>query len=261
MNSMADFRILMGLALLAVVGAVHTVSARTLSAIHESGSISLCAHPNSLPFASRHEQPPGFQVELGRALAQQLGVTLNTEWVLISYQIPRTECDIILDTIAADDAQPDFGIKLSKPYYRSGVVLAVPPGSAITAFSDLNNHTKVAVQTGSLAAMIIDRRHVPISVFGFEDDMLAALADREVDAAAVTPLTAGYYNQQHTDHRVVLLPLDEGQRDLVWNVAVGMRRPDEALRAAIDQAIDRLSADGVIAAIYRRYGVELQPPR
>ncbi len=249
------------LALLAATGIGQTASARTLAAIRERGSISLCAHPNSLPFASRTAQPPGFQVELGRALAEQLGVSLTVEWVLISYQIPRTDCDIILDTIAADDAPPDFGIKLSKPYYTSGVVLAVPAGSAIASFRDLNSHTKVAVQTGSLAAMSIDRRHVPISVFGFEDEMLAALADHEVDAAAVTPLTAGYYNLQHADHPVTVLALDEAEHDLVWNVAVGMRRPDEALRAAIDQAIDRLSADGTIANIYRRYGVTLQPPR
>jgi polar amino acid transport system substrate-binding protein len=249
------------LAAVAAVCLVHTAPARTLSAIRESGSISLCSHPNSLPFASRTAQPAGFQVELGQALAQQLGVSLTLEWVLISYQIPRTTCDIILDTIAADDAPTDYGIKLSKPYYRSGVVLAVPPGSAIHSFDDLNRQTKVAVQTGSLAAMSIDRRHVPISVFGFEDDMLDALAEHEVDAAAVTPLIAGYYNLRHVDHPVTLLPLDQVEHDLQWNVAVGMRRPDDALRTAVDQAIEQLASDGTIARIYQRYGITLQPPR
>ncbi|HET6194635.1 MAG TPA: transporter substrate-binding domain-containing protein [Acetobacteraceae bacterium] len=249
------------LASLALLAGVHAASARTLQAIRERGTISLCAHPNSLPFASRSEQPAGFQIELGRALADRLGVSLTVEWVLISYQIPRTDCDIIPDTIAVDDAPPDFGIRLSKPYYRSGVILAVPAGSAIASFHDLGRGTKVAVQTGSLAAMSIDRRHVPISVFGFEDDMLAALAAHEVDAAAVTPLFAGYYNHRHADQPVTLLPLDEAEHDLVWNVAIGMRRPDDALRQAIDQAIERLSADGTIAGIYRRYGIVLQPPR
>jgi polar amino acid transport system substrate-binding protein len=249
------------LAAIAAIGLAHATQARTLQAIRDYGSISLCAHPNSLPFASRTAQPPGFQIELGRALAQQLGVSLTMEWVLISYQIPRTDCDIILDTIAAEDAPPDFGIRLSKPYYRSGVALAVPAGSAIRSFEDLNRQTKVAVQTGSLAARSIDRRHVPISVFGFEDEMLDAVAAHEVEAAAVTPLTAGYYNLQHPDQKVTLLPLDEADHDLVWNVAVGMRRPDDALRSAIDQAIDRLRTDGEIARIYQSYGVTLQPPR
>jgi len=249
---------LVALALLCVAG---SATARSLAVIRERGSISLCAHPNSLPFASRTAEPAGFQIELGRALAQQLGVSLAVEWVLISYQIPRTDCDLILDTIDASDAPPDFGIKLSKPYYRSGVALAVPAGSAITSFKDLNSHTKVAVQTASVAAMKIDQRHVPISVFGFEEDMLDALAAHEVDAAAVTPLTVGYYNLRHPDRPVTLLPPDESEHDLVWNVAIGMRRPDEALRHEIDQAIDRLAADGTIARIYQRYGVTLQPPK
>lgn len=238
----------------------HAAPARTLSAIRESGSISLCAHPNSLPFASRTAQPPGFQVELGQALAQQLGLSLTVEWVLISYQIPRTTCDFILDSISADDAPTDYGIKLSKPYYRSGVVLAVPQGSPIHSVSDLNRDTKVAVQTGSLAARSIDRRHVPISVFGFEDDMLDALSEHEVDAAAVTPLTAGYYNLRHAADPVRLMPLDEVDHDLAWNVAIGIRRPDDALRAAIDQAIEQLLSNGTIARIYQRYGITLQPP-
>ena len=78
------------LASLALLAGVHAASARTLQAIRERGTISLCAHPNSLPFASRSEQPAGFQIELGRALADRLGVSLTVEWVLISYQIPLT---------------------------------------------------------------------------------------------------------------------------------------------------------------------------
>ncbi len=253
--------VLLGLAAIAAGGVIGSAGARTLAAVRESGEIRMCAHPNSLPFASRTADPPGFQVELGRALAQQLGVSLATDWILISYQLPRTDCDIILDTIAAPDAPPDFGIKLSKPYYRSGVVLAVPAGSPITSFATLNGRTKVGVQTGSLAAMTLDRRHVPTSVFGFDEDMLDALADHQIDAAAVSPVSAGYYNLRHPEHPVTILAPDEAQADLVWNVAIGMRRPDAALQQAINAAVDRLSANGTITRIYSRYGVTLRPPK
>jgi polar amino acid transport system substrate-binding protein len=251
------------LTVLAVVGSgsMSSAGARTLAMIKESGVIRLCAHPNSLPYASKTAEPPGFQVELGRALAKQLGVSLTMGWILISYDLPRTDCDIILDTIADPDAPPDFGIKLSKPYYRSGVALAVPPGSPITSFAALNGQTKVGVQTGSLAAMTLDRRGVRISVFGFDDDMLAALAAHEVDAAAVSPISAGYYNHIHPDQPVTILPPDAAERDLAWNVAVGLRRPDDALREAIDAAIDHLSRDGTVERIYGRYGVVVQNPR
>ena len=98
---------------LAILSFAEPAAARTLAAIRDRGSISLCAHPNSLPFASRTAEPPGFQVELGQALAQQIGVSLALEWVLIGYQIPRADCDIVLDRIAASDAPTDFGIQIS----------------------------------------------------------------------------------------------------------------------------------------------------
>lgn len=236
------------------------VQARPLSLIKASGEIGLCAHPNSLPFASKTANPPGFQIEVGRAIAKQLGVSLTPDWVLISWQVPRAACDILLDMVDEPSAM-DYGIKLTKPYYRSGVGLAVPKGSRITSFDALNAHTKVGVQTGSLAAMTLSQRHIPISVFGFEDDMLAALAAHEIDAAAVTPMSAGYYNHQHPDAGFGFVPPDEREHDLVWNIAVGMRRPDPALRAAIEEALDHLTADGTLKAIYARYGITLQPPK
>lgn len=247
-------------AALAGLLAAPPAGARSLAAIRASGMLGLCAHPNSLPFASRTAEPPGFQIELGRALAQQLGVALAPQWVLISYQVPRVTCDILLDMVDEPEAM-DYGIKLTKPYYRSGVGLAVPAGSPIASFHDLNGQTKVAVQTGSLAAMALGQRHVPISVFGFEDDMLAALAAHEVDAAAVTPISVEYYNHRHPDHPFTLVPPDESLHDLVWNIAVGMRRPDPALRSALEAALDKLAADGTIAGIYARYGVKLEPPK
>lgn len=240
---------------------VHPASARGLSTIQKTGTIRLCAHPNSLPFASKKADPPGFQVELGEALAHELGVSLGMDWILISYQIPRTSCDILLDQIADPGASEDFGIMLSKPYYRSGVALVVPPGSKITSFHGLDSTTKVGVQTGSLAAMTLSQRHVPISVFGFEDDMLAALAAHEIDAAAVTPLSAAYYNHLHPDQPFTILPPDEAEQNLVWNVAVGLRRPDKALREAVDAALTRLADNGTIARIYGHYGVALQAPK
>jgi polar amino acid transport system substrate-binding protein len=139
--------------------------------------------------------------------------------------------------------------------------LAVPAASALTSFKSLNEQTKVGVQVGSVAAMIINRRHVPISTFGFESDSLDALTNHEIDAAAVTPTAASYFNLTHPDKEVRILDRDESEADLNWNVAVGMLRPDDALRDAIDGVVERLRADGTIDRIYRRYGIVLQAPR
>jgi len=252
---------ILGLAIVCSLWQIEAAPARSLDMIRAAGALHLCAHPNSLPYANKAGNPPGFQVELGKALAKELGVTLVTEWVVVPSQVFRADCDIILDAIADPEAQADTGLRISKPYYRNGVGLAVPRGSTITAFTRLNDHTKVRVQVGSVAAMLLNQQHVRTATFGFEEDMLVALAAGEIDAAAVTPVSAGYYNLTHPSQGFAILPPDEAERDLVWNAAVGIRKPDDQLLAAIDTALDRLRADGTIETIYANYGIRLLPPR
>lgn len=245
----------------AAIGLANGAEARSLDAIRESGVLGLCAHPNSLPFASKAGDPPGFQVELGQAVAHELGVSLRLDWIITQYQMRSAGCDIVLDIIADREAQGETNLRISKPYYRTGVALAVPAASQLTSFKSLDEHTKVGVQVGSVAAMVIGQRHVPTSTFGFEADSLDALANHEIDAAAVTPTMASYFNLTHPDKTVRILDRDESEADLNWNVAVGMVRPDDALSNAIDAALAKLRDDGTVERIYRRYGVTLQAPK
>jgi polar amino acid transport system substrate-binding protein len=254
-------KVILPLLAVAAIGLASPAQARSLDAIRESGVLGLCAHPNSLPFASKAGDPPGFQVELGQALAHELAVSLRLDWIITQYQIRSANCDIVLDVIADREAQGETNLRISKPYYRTGVALAVPATSQLTSFKSLDGHTKVGVQVGSIAAMIISQRHVPTSTFGFEVDSLDALVNHEIDAAAVTPTMASYFNLTHPDKAVRILDRDENEADLNWNVAVGMVRPDDALRGAIDAALSKLRDDGTVERIYRRYGVTLQAPK
>jgi polar amino acid transport system substrate-binding protein len=245
----------------AAISLMGSAQARSLDTIRSVGALALCAHPNSLPFASKAGDPPGFQVEMGQALARELGVSLKLAWIITGYQIRSADCDIVMDVIADREAQSETNLRISKPYYRTGVALAVPLASKLTSFKSLGEHTKVGVQVGSMAAMIIKQRHVPTSTFGFEVDSLEALANHEIDAAAVTPTVAAYFNLTHPDNAIRILGPDESEANLNWNVAVGMVRPDERLRDAIDGALERLRADGTVDRIYGRYGIVLQSPR
>lgn len=237
-------------------------SARSYDEIKQSGTLVLCAHPNSLPFASKNGARHGFQVELAAALAKRLGLTLTREWVITGYDMFRAPCDVVMDSIADPQAQEDSGLKLSKPYRRSGVALAVRADDrSIQSLADLNGGRKVGVLTASIAAMTLDQRGIETLPGLFEDEMLDLLEKREVDAAAVTASSVGYYNLRHPQHPVRMIQVFEGEADLSWNVAVGLRRPDTALTQAVDEAMAKLVADGTAKRIYARYGVTLQPPR
>jgi len=246
--------------LLVLLGAVNAM-ARSLEAIRQRGALTLCAHPNALPFASKRDADPGFQVEIAKALANQLGVSLEQRWVVTSFQYRRADCDIVLDAIADPAALAEVGLRMSRPYQRSGVTLAVGAKSSVASLTDLRPGQLVGVQVGSIASMMLSKRGVQTSPFGFEDEIMDALAKGEIDAAAVTPAAIGWFNQAHPDARVSRIPAFEDDPDLNWNVAVGMVSPDEKLRQGVDAALEALLADGTLARIYARYNVELQPPK
>src|SRR5271157_4550015 len=110
---------ILSLAVIATIGLTGPVAARSLDAIRSVGKLGLCAHPNSLPFASKAGDPPGFQVEMGEALARELGVALKLDWIITIYQMRSADCDIVMDTIADREAQGETNLRISKPYYRT----------------------------------------------------------------------------------------------------------------------------------------------
>ena len=127
-------------------------SARSLQAVANSGALVLCAHPNALPYASRQGEQSGLQIEIAEALAKHLGVSLERNWVLTSYQFRRAGCDIVLDAIGDRAAMSDTGLKPSRPYQRSGVTLAVRGDSSVAGLGDLGKTQRVGVQVGSIVS-------------------------------------------------------------------------------------------------------------
>lgn len=237
--------------------------ARSLQAVSQSGYLALCAHPNALPFASKKAGDlPGFQLELGEALASKLGVSLSRQWVVNSFQYRRAGCDIVLDAIADKGALAEVGLRMTRPYYRGGIVLALPARSEIAALDGLIAGGRPAgVLVGSLAAMALQQRQVPVTPYAFEEDMMAALVRGEVAAVAVTPTALGWHNHQHPDQPMRSIAAFADDPALNWNVAAGLLRPDEPLMQRIDAALEELLKDGTITRIYARYGIALQPPR
>jgi polar amino acid transport system substrate-binding protein len=235
--------------------------ARSLENIVERGALTLCASPNALPFASKTGPLSGFQIEIGEKIAGQIGVKLTREWVVSAIQYRRADCDLVLDAIARKDITPEGGLKVSRPYHRSGVVLAVRADSQAASLAGLGADQRIGVAVGSLVSMTLNKGGVATSPFFYEDEIVAALANREIEAAAVTPATVGWFNLQHADKPLRLVPAFENDADLNWNIAAGLIRPDDKLRQRVDAAIEALLADGTIAQIYARYGIALRPPQ
>jgi polar amino acid transport system substrate-binding protein len=234
---------------------------RSLQAIADRGTLTLCANPDALPWASKTGDMPGFQVELAENLAKRLGVSLTRQWVLSAIQYRRADCDVVFDAIASKGASVEGGLRLSRPYQRGGIVLAVRDRAGAAALDDLAAAgRRVGVLTGSLASMTLGTRGIAISPFVLEGDLMAALASGEIEAAAVTPIAIGWYNTVHPEARLRMIAAFADNPDFNWNLAVGMIGPDDRLRQQIDAALGDMLTDGTIARIYARYGIEQRPP-
>ena len=91
------------------------------------------------------------------------------------------------------------------------------------------------------------------------------MADHAWRAWAATPdgqaVSPGYVHITHPTQPIRAIDIGAMAPGLSWNVAVGLVKPDDKLREAIDAALDRLTTDGTIQRIYARYGITLQPPK
>jgi len=236
------------------------VAARTLTEAQARGVISLCANPNSLPHASSKPDTPGFQIEIGRALANALSLQLQVDWIVARMRASLVDCDMLLDTIADPEAQR-APVKLSKAYQRSGVALALRAGSgAVQGFQDIAPNQRVGVMVNSLASKLLNQRGLRTVPYAFESDMVIDLAKGELDACAVSPASIAYYIHTHPDSGLRYVHAYDAEPELRWNLAVGLRRSDDALLDAVNSALEKLIQDGTLARIYAHYGVDYRQP-
>ena len=97
--------------------------------------------PANLPYSAAKGERPGFDVELARALARQLGVKLRIDWLDVHHETAvgaalQRPCDLVLgEAVAAnavaDDEELAGKILYSRPYYGTGYVLVAARRTAL----------------------------------------------------------------------------------------------------------------------------------
>jgi polar amino acid transport system substrate-binding protein len=251
---------LRALAAIVATCACALAPARPLAEVLVTKQLSLCANPNALPFAAERGELPGFQIEIARALAQRMELQLQVLWIVPRYRAATVDCDMLMDTILSPGVE-QRGLRPSMPYQVSGVGLVFAPGQpTVPDYKSLREGMRVGVMMNSLASLVVSRTGAAMVPFGFEDEMMEAVARGEVNAGAVSPASAGYYNLRHPAQPLTVVRAQDSEPDLRWTVAVGLRRADDALLDAVNVALKALLDDGTIRTIYARYGIEHRRP-
>ncbi len=243
-------------ALLVCAGA----DARTLAEVRELGFISMCANPDALPYSSSKPETPGFQVELGQAIAQGLGLKLTTEWILPRRRANVVNCDMLFDR--PNDPQLHEGrLLLSRPYQKSGMALGLARDvEPVSDYRLLKQGQKVGVMVSSVASVVLGKAGKTTSPYAFQSDMLEDLEKGELYAAAISSASLSHYIARRPASGLKLAYAFDGAPDLTWDVSIGLRKSDQALLDAVNEVLGKLISEGSVARIYAKYGVEHRLP-
>jgi polar amino acid transport system substrate-binding protein len=212
------------------------------------------------PFQLRAPKDPsqviGFEVELADALAETLGRRLGIplqarftqyDWVSLPLGLERDDFDIIL---AGFEVTPENEqqVRFTRPYYRYAQQLVVRQiDQDIHNLADCRGRP-VATLAGSAAERLLRKAGVTdIVAFDGQVEPYLELEVGRVDAVLLDAPIAAYYGLPNPNLKATGELLGHG-----W-YAIGVRKQDDDLAAALDEALGELMADGRLRAIYRKW--------
>ncbi|MDB6086498.1 MAG: quinoprotein dehydrogenase-associated putative transporter substrate-binding protein [Gammaproteobacteria bacterium] len=236
----------------------------------------VCADPNDLPFSNRAGK--GFENKIAALLAKDLGVSVSYVWWpqvrgYVRKTLNARKCDVWLGVAAGLDT-----VAATKSYYRSTYVFVSresAPYAHLTLDDPRLKTARIGVQmigndgTNSPPAHAIASRGLIDNVRGFMvygDDrqpnpqagIVAAVAKGDIDVAMVWGPLGGYFaGRSPTPLRVeAVTPADDARWPMAFDIAMGVRQSDPALRDRINTILDREKP--ALDAILRAYHVPLE---
>jgi len=195
----------------------------------------------------------GFDIEVMNEIASRLGLTpeyIDTGFTGIFVQVATGSFDVV---IAASTITPEREetVNFSDPYYLSQQSLTVQAGSDIASTDDLGEGDVVGVQSGTTgeawAEDNLTAQGVEIRAFPEGPDAYTALESGEVDAAINDEPTA-IAEVAAREGLEVVQAIDTGE---AYGIAVDPN--NEALLAAINEALAGMIEDGTYESIYANY--------
>jgi len=192
----------------------------------------------------------GFDVELGQAVAEKLGVELRLqpiEWDSKVLELNAGNIDMIWNGLSITDERL-LQMSFSDPYLNNRQIVLVQNDMTISEVSDLVG-LKVGVQIDSSGQSVLQDNAVYATIgemvqFNSFNDALLDLDSGRIDAIVIDEIMARYVVSQNT-YSVVVTDVSLG--DDVYGV--GFRLEDTVLRDRIDAILDELYDEGIVSQI------------
>ena len=240
------------------------------------GGFRVCADPQNLPFSN--DKGEGFENKIATLVAKDFGATPSYIWWgqrqgfirnTMNATLKEGRCDFVMGVPATYDL-----VSPTRPYYRSTYVFVYPKGKGLsvrTLDDAILKKVKIGVHllgddyTNPPPVHELSKRGVVDNVVGFSTfysvenspgTIIDAVASGKVNLAIVWGPIAGYYAaRQRVPLEIVPVPSGPGDLPFAFNISMGVKKGDEALKARVENVRRQRSAD--ITAILKEYGVPL----
>ena len=205
-------------------------------------------------YADDGETPVGFDVEMGKALAERMGLKaefINTAWDGIFAGVDTSRYDAIMSSVTITPARQAVH-NFSRPYIANTLAMVLLKNSVITARTpDECGGLNVAFQADTTADFYMERLSAETGLNYIPrryDQVLHCFPELErgrVDVIVTDFLVAfDYASPADSPFEIVWLGSDDPE---VFGIC--MKKGNDALSTAIDKALEELFDDGTMQKI------------
>jgi ABC-type amino acid transport substrate-binding protein len=224
-----------------------------LGKIQRNGEITIGVKYDVPPFGFLNPQTDeveGFDVDLGRFIAEELGVKPKFIEAISDNRIPfleRGTVDLILSTMTIN-AERDTEIDFSEPYYIAEGRILVPKGSDIKGLQDLNGKS-VCTALGSTYEETIRERapDADLRLVDTYSECLELLQNEAIDAISTDDVILTGMIIQDDSLQMV------GDRLTVEPYGVGIKEGDKQMKRFVDQVLTQMEEDGRWEETYQKW--------
>jgi glutamate transport system substrate-binding protein len=225
----------------------------TMASLQEKGEITIGVKYDVPPFGLKNPQSgevEGFDVDLGQAIADELGVDAKFIEAISDNRIPFLEkgtADLILSTMTINKER-DTEIDFSEPYYIARGRILVPKGSDIAGIDDLEGKG-VCTALGSTYEETLRERppKEELKLVDSYSECLELLQNKSIDAISTDDvILTGRIIQDDSLEMV-------GDELTTEPYGVGIKEGDKEFKEFVDGVIQDYKSDGRWAESYQKW--------
>ena len=235
---------------------------KTLADVEKAGKLTIATSPDFPPFEYLAEDGSvvGIEIDILNLICAELGVELDIQQMDFDSVLPGVQTgkyDLGASGISVTPEREENTL-FTVPYCLAAQAIVVLKDSAITCKADLEGKT-VAVQTGTTAEEFCMGAGYTVNAYTANTDAQQALLSGKVDAWVIDDLTAAdmvkLYNAENGETLVVL-----SEAMTTEPYAFAFMKGSDDLAKPINDAINKMLADGTIAEIFAKYEAPYTAP-